>query len=193
LNVQTNDLNQARATDRAQCAGPPDFIVTGSATVTINDLMAARQTDKTMHGGMIVIGSPNVEIGGPAAGATLGNVIAGTAVCVAASAGRASFSAQQSYENCGVESARQIINAFHGGSVEEKPLLASALFHRDAARGKTLKKSGATTANGIKKILARNHVQSTLQDQTMPNIAQAVAEGRGVITGHDVSVLWGPA
>lgn len=65
LNVQTNSLPQARATDMAMClAGPPDVIVKGSATVTVNDLPAARIGDPTAHGGVITAGSTNVEIGG---------------------------------------------------------------------------------------------------------------------------------
>src|SRR6266436_5162077 len=115
INVQTNDLFQARATDKAFCAGPPDFIVTGSSSVFVNDLMAARSTDKTMHGGLITLGSVNVLIGGPVAGATLGNPVAGQAACVAAAAGRnppaalglPANSPGQNYNNCGVESSRQ--------------------------------------------------------------------------------------
>ena len=52
-NVDTNSKGQARATDRMRCTGVPtvNFIVTGSKTVEINGLMAARKTDKTMHPG----------------------------------------------------------------------------------------------------------------------------------------------
>ena len=57
--------------------GPPDVIVAGSSTVLINNLMAARITDPTMHGGIITGGSPNVEIGGPAGEPVLGNPTAG--------------------------------------------------------------------------------------------------------------------
>ena len=53
----------ARATDMCVCAGPPDAIATGSATVLINGLPAARMGDPTVHGGMIVAGAPNVQIG----------------------------------------------------------------------------------------------------------------------------------
>jgi uncharacterized Zn-binding protein involved in type VI secretion len=46
------------------CAGPPDVIATGSATVLIGGFPAARQFDTTAHGGVIVTGCPNVLIGG---------------------------------------------------------------------------------------------------------------------------------
>jgi len=44
--------------------GPPDSIVKGSATVTIGGKPAARMGDTTAHGGQIVLGCPNVMIGG---------------------------------------------------------------------------------------------------------------------------------
>jgi len=45
------------------CAGPPDTISLGSATVLIGGLQAARMGDTTAHGGTITLGSPNVLIG----------------------------------------------------------------------------------------------------------------------------------
>jgi uncharacterized Zn-binding protein involved in type VI secretion len=46
------------------CVGPPDMIVKGSMTVLVNGLPAARITDLTIHGGVIVMGWPTVLIGG---------------------------------------------------------------------------------------------------------------------------------
>jgi uncharacterized Zn-binding protein involved in type VI secretion len=46
------------------CAGPPDSIIKGSATVMIGGMPAARQGDSTAHGGTIVVGCPTVIIGG---------------------------------------------------------------------------------------------------------------------------------
>ena len=46
------------------CAGPPDSIVMGSATVMIGGQPAARQGDSTAHGGTITIGCTTVIIGG---------------------------------------------------------------------------------------------------------------------------------
>jgi uncharacterized Zn-binding protein involved in type VI secretion len=46
------------------CAGPPDSIVKGSATVLIGGKPAARLGDLTAHGGTIVQGQPTVMIGG---------------------------------------------------------------------------------------------------------------------------------
>ncbi len=46
------------------CAGPPDSIIKGSATVLIMGKPAARQGDSTAHGGSITAGCTTVIIGG---------------------------------------------------------------------------------------------------------------------------------
>lgn len=46
------------------CVGPPDTILTGSATVKIGGHPAARMGDSTAHGGTIIVGAPTVMIGG---------------------------------------------------------------------------------------------------------------------------------
>ena len=50
--------------DNCICVGPPDTIAMGSATVMIGGKPAARMGDSTVHGGSIVVGAPNVMIGG---------------------------------------------------------------------------------------------------------------------------------
>ena len=50
--------------DSCVCVGPPSSIVKGSATVMICGKPAARIGDTTAHGGLIVMGAPNVMIGG---------------------------------------------------------------------------------------------------------------------------------
>ncbi|HUD98422.1 MAG TPA: PAAR domain-containing protein [Bryobacteraceae bacterium] len=52
----------ARAADICVCAGPPDMITSGSLTVLIGGLPAARMFDPTVHG-VIVTGFPTVMIG----------------------------------------------------------------------------------------------------------------------------------
>jgi uncharacterized Zn-binding protein involved in type VI secretion len=49
--------------DMASCAGPPDTIIAGSATVMIGGKPAARMGDSTAHGGVILAGAPAVMIG----------------------------------------------------------------------------------------------------------------------------------
>jgi uncharacterized Zn-binding protein involved in type VI secretion len=57
-------LPAARIGDQLECFGPTDIITTGSATVMIGGIPAARMGDKTFHGGSILMGAPNVLIGG---------------------------------------------------------------------------------------------------------------------------------
>ena len=45
------------------CAGPPDSIIAGSATVKFDGMPAARMGDSTAHGGLITAGFPAVMIG----------------------------------------------------------------------------------------------------------------------------------
>ncbi|MCG5240455.1 PAAR domain-containing protein [Azospirillum doebereinerae] len=56
-------LPAAVVTDLCVCAGPPDVIVKGSATVVVGGRPAARIGDRTAHGGVIVAGAPTVVIG----------------------------------------------------------------------------------------------------------------------------------
>jgi len=53
----------ARVGDMAVCVGPPDTIALGSFTVIIGGMPAARLGDMTAHGGVIVMGFPQVIIG----------------------------------------------------------------------------------------------------------------------------------
>lgn len=54
----------ARVGDTLVCAGGPDVIAVGSATVLIGGMNAARLGDMTVHGGAITTGFPGVIIGG---------------------------------------------------------------------------------------------------------------------------------
>jgi uncharacterized Zn-binding protein involved in type VI secretion len=62
--VLIGGLPAAVVSDMCVCAGPPDTIVMGSATVFFGGKPAARQGDQTAHGGVIVSGFPTVIIGG---------------------------------------------------------------------------------------------------------------------------------
>jgi uncharacterized Zn-binding protein involved in type VI secretion len=63
-NVLIGGMPAAVMGDTATCAGPPDVIVKGSATVLIGGRPAARMGDNCAHGGAIVAGFPTVLIGG---------------------------------------------------------------------------------------------------------------------------------
>lgn len=63
-NVLIGKMPAAVMGDMCVCAGPPDTIIKGSATVMIGGRPAARMGDSTAHGGTIVAGCPTVMIGG---------------------------------------------------------------------------------------------------------------------------------
>lgn len=73
IKVLTGNLPQARIGDKALCNGPPDVIALGSFTVLVQGSPAARMGDMTAHGGVIVMGQPNVLIG-DAGSASLGGL-----------------------------------------------------------------------------------------------------------------------
>lgn len=200
--VETNSKGAARATDTATCEPVKlkNFIVTGSLTVEINGKMAARLSDRTMHAppGAIVEGSSNVEIGGGTGGATLGDPEEAKRRCEAMAQGRTSGDISQSYNNCGVESSRQLINQ-SGGNKTEDELFDWALDEGLASRETTGKwynrqtdrrASGGTNPKDRNTILNSNGVPAHLEESSMDNLTQAVAEGRGVISSHDANVLW---
>jgi uncharacterized Zn-binding protein involved in type VI secretion len=60
--VLIGGMPAARATDMCTCVGPPDVIAIGSTRVMIKGLPAARMGDQTAHGGVIVMGYPQVMI-----------------------------------------------------------------------------------------------------------------------------------
>jgi uncharacterized Zn-binding protein involved in type VI secretion len=62
--VMIAGMPAARSGDLCTCVGPPDSISIGSTTVMIGGMPAARMGDSTVHGGSIVVGAPNVLIGG---------------------------------------------------------------------------------------------------------------------------------
>lgn len=61
--VLTVGMPQACVGDMCVCAGPPDSIILGSFTVLAGGRPAARMGDMTSHGGVVVMGAPNVLIG----------------------------------------------------------------------------------------------------------------------------------
>lgn len=62
--VMIGGMPAALVGDTCTCVGPPATIVKGSGTVMIGGKPAARMGDATSHGGSVVLGAPNVMIGG---------------------------------------------------------------------------------------------------------------------------------
>jgi len=208
--VMTGGQPAARVGDQATCTGPPDFICVGASMVLINGRMAARLTSNTVHGGLIVMGDPMVLIGSASAGGTVGAPGQGLADFNSAASGRTSGSVQQSYSNCGIEATRLVLEGA-GVSIDEDALLNDAIVNGNASPSdryalyqkmprwlqglqspppKIDGTAGGSGPSGRNAILNRYGVDSSLEPATMDNIAQAVAEGKGVVTSHDTDVLW---
>jgi len=64
INVLIEGKPAATVSNMCTCAGPPDTISKGSASVLINGQQAARVGDTTAHGGQIAVGAASVMIGG---------------------------------------------------------------------------------------------------------------------------------
>ncbi len=186
--------------DRAICVGPPDAMVTGSGTVRAHHRLAARETDLSLHGGALVPPlAATVFIGGPTRGGRLGNLRGALETCQEAATGRTSGSTQQSRGNCGVESSRQLINRSRGNDGQpplgEMEVLDDAIAHGEAGASPVPSQHGSSSLDGNRDTMARNGVPAQVvpggqNDDTVGRIAQAIAEGRGVITEHDAGRLW---
>ena len=64
VNVLVCALPAANVGTACTCVGAPDVIVRGSSSVLVGGRPAARMLDQTAHGGVIMMGAPNVLIGG---------------------------------------------------------------------------------------------------------------------------------
>ncbi|MEP6847669.1 MAG: PAAR domain-containing protein [Acidobacteriota bacterium] len=54
----------ARVGDMCVCVGPPDSIAMGSTSVITGYSLQARIGDPTIHGGSLILGFPQVMVGG---------------------------------------------------------------------------------------------------------------------------------
>jgi len=210
-------LPAARVGDKVRHGWGTCVITEGEPTVRINGRFAARVIDAVSCGGRIASGSPTVRIGravgqaapsGQAQSNPANNALAGQRMCLAAVKGRNLntlnrrsrnlTAAMQSYSNCGVESARQIINQVTGRNITEDGLLQWALDNNLALRDnpnvpiKTppTKDDGATGYTGIWTILDHYNISSVTQPNNLNNIKKALASGKGVIAHVDSGVLW---
>jgi len=189
--VLIGGLPAARMGDPAMCVGPPDTIVKGAFPVPISSKPASRMGDQTAHGGILVAGCPTVLIG---LSGTAGNPRVGALACQAASAGRTSGTTSQSYNNCGVESSRQIINQANGTAVTENGLLQNAINNGWANGTPNLPPvfaNGGTNPVSRQAILQASGVSSTVQASNAQTLGMAMSRGQGTIASLDAAELWG--
>jgi len=175
----------------------PAVDIQGSPTVLCRGNRLARQGDQLLEAigptNTITSGCMTVLVG---AAGIVGNVPAGQAACVAMRAGRnpppgtvdssgnpiAAGTPGQSYNNCGIESSRQIISAATGTTPTQEGLLNQSMANGDATQVPgNLFASGGTHPAGRQNILANNGVPSSQQANTAGNLESAVGGGNGVI------------
>ena len=197
--------------------------ITFSFDVKLQGKAACRLTDKMFHNHQNTVNMAGVI----QKTLTVGKVDAATKACKDAAKGRdkdrnknkkspSKKPTQQSYNNCGVESSRQVINSATDANISEDALLDSAMKSGDAGvqttipttggAGQTAQAlngagysddaikrflSGGTHPEGRKNILKDHGVSSSLEPQTMDGIGDAVSDGRGVIVSLDAGKFYG--
>jgi uncharacterized Zn-binding protein involved in type VI secretion len=93
---------------------------------------------------------------------------------------------QQSYQNCAVQSAQQIVHEATGNNYTEAQMENLAV--NPSNSGYT--RNGGTPPGGEAVILQNSGVPAHMEPGTTANVDQALASGRGVISGHDAGALW---
>jgi uncharacterized Zn-binding protein involved in type VI secretion len=218
----------ARMGDFSLCITPvptPNPILRGAFPVPIMNMPAARITDSGTHPGSVIMppGCVTVLIG--LAGVT-GNPRLGNQACQNMAAGRspapgstgpsgnplASNTPGQSYNNCGIESSRQIVQAANGTNPGQEAMMSNAITNGNTippAIGSTVGGtvvtpqnqaffSGGTTSGQQASILTNNGVPSSRiapasGGAQLSQFELPLSQGRGLIANGDVSGLpgWG--
>ena len=103
------------------------------------------------------------------------------------------FPGQQSYQNCGVQSSREIIEQAKGQCLSETELefLNNAIdtCKVDKAANHPLD-SGGTNAKKRKCLLKSYGIDSTVEDASVENVEKFLKDRKGVIISADVEHLW---
>jgi hypothetical protein len=197
----------------------------GAFPVPIMNMPAARMSDSGTHPGSVIMPPccPTVLIG--LSGVT-GNPRLGNQACQNMAAGRnpppgsstpsgnpiASNTAGQSYNNCGIESSRQIVQQATGANPGQEAMMNTAIANSNASQpaigsagsggpvtaANQAWYSGGTTSGQQASILTNNGVPSSRVAPTstglqLSQLETALSQGRGVIANGDVSGLpgWG--
>ncbi len=188
--VEVNGRNAAKIGSLAGCAATGSTVISGSSTVLINGSPAARATDTTTDG-IVVIGSFDVLIGGPTAGLA-GAVGAQKDACQAAAGTRSSGSTAQSYGNCGLETWRNLINKERAAKglppMTEDQLLDEQQKSGRAANAPGAHNNGAISPANQAAMLEEKGIPAETRPQSIEEIEKAVREGKGV--GVSVHPYW---
>lgn len=230
LTVLIGGKPAARIGDFSLCITPvptPNPIMRGAFPVPIMNMPAARLSDSGTHPGSVIMPPccPTVLIG---LSGTTGNPRLGNQACQSMAGGRnpapgstdssgnsiASNTAGQSYNNCGIESSRQIVQQANGANPGQETMFNNAITNGNASQSAIGSPSspggapvtaqnqaffsGGTTPSQQASILTNNGVPSstiapTATGAQLSQYETALSQGRGVIANGDVSGLpgWG--
>lgn len=190
--VLVNGRPMGRGGDRVDCGGPTaNLLITGVKDVRVNDRPASRLGEHCMHGGVVTEGSADVWIGGASEGMLIGaDRDAALLACRVAAEQRRNQRAIQNYGNCGLESARQLINRGREVPVTEDELQNDAISRGLADDAPEDKDRGGTSVLQREMLLHDYGVESEMQPATRDHIAGALAERKGVVSHHRADALW---
>ena len=103
------------------------------------------------------------------------------------------FPGQQSYQNCGLQSSRQLIEQAKGQRLAKSELefLEDAIETCGANKEEPHPaESGGSNAAQRKCVMAQYGVASSVQDASVEAVEKALREGKGVVMSGDMEVLW---
>jgi len=103
------------------------------------------------------------------------------------------FPGQQSFQNCGLQSSRQIVEEAKGKLAKtEEQFLDDAIASCGALQAANHPAdSGGTSAAARQCVMQQYGVPSSLVPATVANVDDALRNGKGVIMSSDADVLWG--
>ncbi len=212
--IRVNGRALRKVGDAIVCTdGSMDRLGSGAATVRVLGTdWAGRLGDETLHGGTVMLGSTNVRIGGPSATGCVGKL---KTACQAMAAGRnppkgavgpdgkqlPPHTAEQSYNNCGMEAMRMLIRQATGNRVDQESFFDYMIDNytspearkkrgrsgkaagRDSKLPKDRYRSGGTHPDEQIGGLRDFGVEAEQFEQTPAAIQKGVKEGKGIMAG----------
>ena len=101
------------------------------------------------------------------------------------------FPGQQSYGNCGVQSARQLVEQAKGKvNKTEKQFLDDAVTSCSVSTSPDPTQSGGSNSAKRRCIMQQYGVSSSIADANIANVDAALRDGKGVIITADAKTLW---
>lgn len=104
---------------------------------------------------------------------------------------KAVFPGQQSFNNCGVQASRQIVEQVRGKlDKSEKEFMDDGIATCSVNQDPDPSKSGASSALSRQCLLQQYGIHSSIEDASIANVDAALRDGKGVIITAESKVLW---